>query len=324
MSNSGKGVFSVSELARFLFTGSKGDMNKSSFALCALLCALCSCSGPQDRIAIDEVLVEGDVTIIGNDIDCSKYEAAIGTLYVSKYECDWASCVQAFNYGLKKEYVAVIDNKIIPRVGLFPQFNNAIADIGACAEHISFVDGEIVCVADSVRMPVSNISWYGAALVCNILSEMNGFKPSYDLVSWEVVAKANGYRMPTFEEWEYIARGGKEKSCCKYAGANDPLEVGWFALNSGNRMHASGELKPNGLGLYDLSGNLNEFCTETYKPIITSAKTKGSALMTSNRIWRGGSFKSDSVDVYYFRQNINNPEYYFPFEDVGFRTVREK
>jgi hypothetical protein len=65
-------------------------------------------------------------------------------------------------------------------------------------------------------------------------------------------------------------------------------------------------------------------CTETFRAVITAERTRGSALLTSNRIWRGGSFKSAPVPTTYFYQNINNPEYYFPFADVGLRTVRPR
>lgn len=299
-------------------------MKKTAIALCALTWLACSCSSSHGNVSIGEVLVRGGKTTIGNDVDCSPYDATIPSLYVAKFECNWETCARAFNYGLKKKYIAIRDEQIVPLVGLFPQYNNVIVDFETCAAYISVVDGKVECTSGSVNTPVSNISWYGAALVCNILSEMNGYKPSYDLSSWDVIEQANGYRMPTFEEWEYIARGGEAQSGYKYAGANDAQEVGWFAINSDNRIHQSGQLKPNALGIYDLSGNVNEFCTETYKPVITSSKTKGSALMTSNRIWRGGSFITDAVDVFYFRQNINNPEYYFPFADVGFRTVRSE
>jgi len=299
-------------------------MKKIFFAVYAsvFVVAICSCRMGGTQVEIPEVLVPGGKAVIGNDQYCTPYSATVRSLYVAKYETQWRSFATVMNYGLEKGYVEVKDGKLVPRVGLFPQYSNVIVDFAACAGSVSLVDGRIACGDDATLKPITNISWYGSALFCNILSEMNGLDPCYDTQTWEILKDANGYRLPTFEEWEYFARDGKAQSQHRYAGSDDPLAVGWFSANSGNAPHACGELAPNGLGLYDVSGNANEFCTETFRPIITTGKTAGSALHTSNRIWRGGSYLSDAVDVYYFCQNINNPEYYMPFADVGFRTVR--
>lgn len=286
--------------------------------------AISSCRLGGAQVEIAEVPVPGGKTVIGNDQYCSPYGATVRPLYVAKYETQWQAFALVMNYGLEKGYVEVQNGKLVPRVGLFPQYSNVIVDFSACAENVSFADGRIACREGAERRPITNISWYGTALFCNILSEMNGLDPCYDTQTWEILKGADGYRLPTFEEWEFFARDGRGQSQHRYAGSDDPLEVGWFSANSGNAPHPCGELLPNGLGLYDVSGNANEFCTETFRPIITTGKTEGSALHTSNRIWRGGSYLSDAVDVYYFCQNINNPEYYMPFADVGFRTVRNK
>lgn len=282
-----------------------------------------SCSIGKPRVVIQEVTVPGGKTVIGNDIDCSIYNAHIPDLYVAVYETNWDTFEKVINYGITKKYVTIKNGAIFPLIGLFPQYSNLIVDTTICPEVTSVDDQKIVCVETEHNKPVRNISWYGAALFCNILSEMNGYKPCYDTSSWDIIPKTNGYRLPTFEEWEYLAREGSLKSDYLYSGSNDPFTVGWFAQNSQERTHNTGELTPNKLGLYDMSGNVNEFCTETYKPVITSSKTQGSALLTSNRIWRGGSYSSDVMHVYGFRQNINNPEYYMPFDDVGFRMVRQ-
>ncbi len=294
------------------------------FPFLSALFLLASCSAGNGRVTVEEVPVAGGLADIGDDIDCARYQARIEDLYAAKYETTWEAFTQVMNYGIRKKYVRVSEGKLVPLVGLFPQFNNAIMDLDARSEDISLENGRISCVPSSANKPVTNIGWYGAALFCNILSEMNGLQPSYDLQDWSYAEGATGYRLPTFEEWEYIARGGPRAESHAYAGSDDPRAVGWFAINSDNRVHPVGELLPNSLGIYDLSGNVNEFCTETYKPIITAARTAGSALKTSNRIWRGGSFISDTETVRFFRQNINNPDYYFPFSDVGFRLVRRR
>lgn len=290
-----------------------------------LLVLFTGCSTNHNSIPFDEVFVVGGNSTIGNDVDCSKYQSIIPDLFVSKYEITWGTMTKLINIAITKQYVKFENDKVIPLVGLFPQYNNVILEVDKNKLFLKINEtNQLECNPSSLNKPASNISWYGMALLCNVLSEVNMYKPCYDLQSWDIIPKTNGYRMPTFEEWEFFARGGNKSMSYKYAGSNNPQEVGWFAINSNNEIHSVGLLKANELGLYDISGNVNEFCTETYKPIITSNRTVKSELKTSNRIWRGGSFSSDTFDTYYYRQNINNPEYYFPFLDVGLRTVRQK
>lgn len=127
------------------------------------------------------------------------------------------------------------------------------------------------------NLPVENISWYDAIVFCNKLSEKEKLVPVYavngikDVKKWKYVAhkgnaiigeitqdeNANGYRLPTLEEWICAAKCGKK---FKYSGSNDMDEVGWFNRNSGGRTHESCEKISNRYGLYDMSGNVWEFC----------------------------------------------------------------
>lgn len=111
---------------------------------------------------------------------------------------------------------------------------------------------------EGAMLPVTYVSAHDAEEFCERLSELTGER----------------YRLPTSDEWEYAARGGENY---QYAGSNDPDEVAWTGNNSGGRPHHVGQLKPNGYGLFDMSGNVWEW---------TATESDGGNF----RVIRGGSW----------------------------------
>ncbi len=102
----------------------------------------------------------------------------------------------------------------------------------------------------NARCPVENITWNDCQQFIDKLNALTG----------------ETYRLPTEAEWEYAARGGNHSKGYKYAGSNSIDDVAWCSVNSGNSTHIVGEKKPNELGLYDMSGNVYEWCQDWKAP----------------------------------------------------------
>lgn len=123
--------------------------------------------------------------------------------------------------------------------------------------------------------PVEKVTWYDAVAFCNALSKKEGLQPVYQIEGIQrytkdyAIKKAevtadfskNGYRLPTHAEWLWAACGGvKERKILKYSGSNDIEEVAWHSFNSKEMTHQVGLRKPNALGIYDMTGNVAEWC----------------------------------------------------------------
>lgn len=164
-----------------------------------------------------------------------------------------------------------------------------------------------------------------------------GSNPSYfkgadqpvETVSWddcqEFIRKLNAltdgkFRMPTEAEWEYAARGGGKENT-KYSGSNNLGEVGWYDGNSGGSTHPVKGKKPNALGLYDMSGNVCEWCSDWYGSYSNGATTNPQGPSTGSfRVLRGGSWGSNArICRTSFRRNITPGR---RRDDGGLRLVR--
>jgi formylglycine-generating enzyme required for sulfatase activity len=152
--------------------------------------------------------------------------------------------------------------------------------------------------------PVERESWNSVQKFIYRLNEMTG----------------KHYRLPTEAEWEYAARGGAYSNGYKYAGSNKADSVAWTDGNSNNRVHPVGKKKPNELGLYDMSGNVFEWCSDWYDEEYykTSPKHDPTGPETGEKkVMRGGSWFFDRAGIRVSDRDSGNPVFRYGY--VGFR-----
>ena len=154
-----------------------------------------------------------------------------------------------------------------------------------------------------------------------------------EMVSWEdcqeFIRKLNDrtgltFRLPTEAEWEYAARGGRKRRGYKYSGSNSIGDVAWYIDNSGYETHPVGRKSPNELGLYDMSGNVYEWCNDWYGSYYNSSQTNPIGPYSGfYRVLRGGC--CSFLDEWFCRVSCRGHSY-DPggrFSNVGLRLVLE-
>jgi formylglycine-generating enzyme required for sulfatase activity len=176
--------------------------------------------------------------------------------------------------------------------------------------------------------PVAQVSWFEAILWCNAKSEIEGLRPAYlvaggnnvyrapvadDLPVWD--RAANGYRLPTEAEWEWAASGGTKSQSFRFSGSNALDEVAWHPGNSRGRAAVVGQKKCNELGLFDMTGNVREWCWSTLDE----------GPEPHNRVVRGGGWQwvelPEDFDV---RQRGYARRLDTRQQDLGFRYARNR
>lgn len=272
-----------------------------TFFLIATMVVIGACSQVKSERIDGFVFVEGG-TSKNNQSNYAEKNATVSNFYIGKYEVT------------QKEWVEVMGS------------------------NPSAFNGD--------HLPVEMVSWYDVVEYCNQRSILEGLKPYYNIdkgkkdpnnrndndhIKWIVTINegANGYRLPTEAEWEYAAGGGQNSKGYIYSGSNNADEVAWYWKNAGdkylsgdwnwpiiesnhNTTKSIGTQKPNELGVYDMSGNVREWCWDWYGDLDSPSG--------SFRVVKGGGWIGDvSNNEISFRGKFD-PNGFGP--DQGFRVVR--
>jgi len=160
------------------------------------------------------------------------------------------------------------------------------------------------------KLPVETVSWIDTVNFCNELSKYLGKDECYiiDLATENVTlnTKASGFRLPTESEWQYACQAGT-----KEIRHGELSEIAWFKENSNNRTQEVGQQKPNEWGLYDMLGNVWEWCSDIYDETVYG----------TYRVFRGGGWCDQERSVMATTRRRSHP-FSFKIDDLGFRIAK--
>lgn len=174
--------------------------------------------------------------------------------------------------------------------------------------------------------PVENITWFKALEFCNALSARQGYEMCYVDINGNVSVEmgANGYRLPTEAEWEYGCKAGTASSYYTGNSKADLESAGWYSGNGGGTTHDVGKLRANNFGLFDMHGNVFEWCWDWFKSDYYQDGQNNNPLGPaggSDRVCRGGSYFVFEFGCRSSFRSMLKPS--IPSRDIGFRVVRK-
>jgi len=244
------------------------------------------------------------------------HQVSVNSFYISKYEIT------------HHQYIKFLNNANIDKKAYFK--GNQLIDMDDRYCPIKFQDSSFIFVSNyfafDKECPVIEITWYGAVAYCNWRSKQENLTPCYTIKERKVKCdwSADGYRLPTEAEWEYAARSGGQKDQ-KWSGTNQREKVelyAWYNLNSEFKSHKTGTKNPNSAGIYDMTGNVWEWCWDWYGQYSKSNQSNPRGPSHGQKkVIRGGGWHSGLYNI----RNTYRCYPQHPIEsgnDIGFRVVK--
>lgn len=248
---------------------------------------------PAYQTEIEWVYVQGGLFEMGSTSNDANFdEQPIHSVTVSDFEISKYEVTNA-------QYCQFLNETDVSPDGTFDDILYIDVQNGFC--QIDTAGGMFVVENGMENYPVILVTWYGADAFCE----------------WA------GGRLPTEAEWEYAARGGQQSGEYIYAGSNNVEDVAWYVGNSNNQTHPIGQKQPNELGLYDMSGNVDEWCRDFYDEYYYYNSPQNDPQGPEAgyyHVLRGGSHSDEARAVRCADRNMNVPDH--RNESIGFRCAR--
>ena len=254
-----------------------------------------------NTIGMEMVRVKAGTFLMGNEDYASPVHSVTISqdYYIGKCEVTNADVVAVFNWAKNNVNGVNFSESSVTYGG------NELLDLNAWSCQIGLSGGSLCVESGKDDFPVIEISWYGAAAFADFLNQKEG---------------VNKYSLPTEAQWEFAARGGNRSNGYTYAGSNTLGDVAWYCENFDCKFHEVGTKLANELGLYDMSGNVKEWCNDWYGGYLSEAVTDPQGRNTDYyRVLRGGGWGSDarSCSVAYRSYGLPSAS----SSHIGFRLI---
>jgi sulfatase modifying factor 1 len=199
-----------------------------------------------------------------------------------------------------------------------PEHEVTLDGFSISATEVTFDQYDRFCEATKRNRPGDNRWGRGTMPVMNV-----NWNDAYEFCQWASNKTGTIVRLPSEAEWEYAARGGKKSRGYTFSGANKVDSAGWFSENSGGKTHPVAGKLPNELGIYDMTGNVWEWCADWYGDDYYSISPKNNPqgpVFGQNHVLRGGSWLSNTTYSHVTTRSSLRSDYISVSN--GFRVVR--
>ena len=288
---------------------------------------------PGGRFLMGDSNNDSNVFSVANPV----HTVQLSPFFMKRFEMNNAEVRSIYQWARDNVILTITSNGVLSTDGS----TNFLLALNRLDTEILYSNGVFSVKAGRDNYPCVWISWYGSVAACNWLSQMKGKEPVYHLTNWTADFSKNGYRLPTESEWEFAARAGYEgyrfpwgdTNIITHSRANDRSDSNyWYDVSPTRGFHPDyanlqprsspvGTFAPNNYGLYDMSGNIWEWCWDWYNRYPAAAQVDPTGPATGLfKTMRGGSWftVTASVTVASRYPSITPIR---TLNDIGFRTV---